>query len=161
MAFGAAADGRLLLASGGDDGTVRVWDPVTGVPAGDPLTGHTGWVNSVAFGAGADGRLLLASAGNDEMVQVWDPVACAPVGDPLIGHTGRWGVNSVAFGAAADGRLLLASGGDDRTVRVWDVTTNACIETFRRRSRVVSVVMTGPLLAIGDDEGVCVIEPEV
>jgi len=116
-------------------------------------------VNSVAFGAAADGRLLLASGGDDRTVRVWDPVAGIPVGEPLTGHTGP--VNSVAFGAGADGRLLLASGGDDRTVRVWDVTTNACIETFRRRSRVVSVVMTGPLLAIGDDEGVCVIEPEV
>jgi len=32
-----SADGRVLLASGGTDGTVRVWDPVTGRQVGDPL----------------------------------------------------------------------------------------------------------------------------
>ena len=41
MAFGAAGDGQLLLASGSWDETVRLWDPATGTPVGDPLTGHT------------------------------------------------------------------------------------------------------------------------
>jgi hypothetical protein len=29
VAFGTAADGQLLLATGSDDGTARVWDPVS------------------------------------------------------------------------------------------------------------------------------------
>ena len=37
VAFGAGAGGRLLLASGGGDGIVRLWDPATGAPVGDPL----------------------------------------------------------------------------------------------------------------------------
>ena len=31
-----------MLASGGEDGTVRRWNATTGAPVGDPMTGHTG-----------------------------------------------------------------------------------------------------------------------
>ena len=41
---------------------MRLWDPATGQPVGDPLTGHTGRVAAVAFGQLPDGRTLLATA---------------------------------------------------------------------------------------------------
>ena len=155
VAFGTAPDGRLLLASGSWDETVRVWDPLTGTPVGEPLTGHTDNVNSVAFGTGPDGRLLVASGSDDCTVRVWDPVAGTQV-DELTGHTND--VNSVAFGTGPDGRLLVASGSDDCTVRVWDPITGACTATLQRRSSVNSVAAAGIALAICDDEGVSVIE---
>jgi WD40 repeat protein len=67
------ADGRVLLASGGDDTTVRLWDPATGTAVGDPLEGHTDSVNAVAAVPLADGRVLLASGSNDDTVRLWDP----------------------------------------------------------------------------------------
>jgi WD40 repeat protein len=68
-------------------------------------------------------------------------------------------VNAVAFGTTAEGRLLLVSASNDRTVRLWDLTKGICITTVRRRSSVRSIALHGPLLAIGDDEAVSVIEP--
>jgi WD40 repeat protein len=39
-----------VVVSGSNYGTVRVWDVATGAAVGDPFTGHTGPVHSVAFG---------------------------------------------------------------------------------------------------------------
>ena len=104
-------DGKLL-ASAGEDKTVRLWDPATGQQL-RTLTGHTDWVRSVAFSP--DGK-LLASAGGDKTVRLWDPATGREL-RTLTGHT-DW-VRSVAF--SPDGKLL--AGGGDKTVRLWDPAT--------------------------------------
>src|SRR5215203_3226186 len=107
-------DGKLL-ASAGEDKTVRLWDVETGKPHGEPLKGHTDWVSGVAFSP--DGE-LLASASRDSTVRLWDVESGKPHGEPLKGHT-DW-VNEVAF--SPDGELL-ATASFDKTVRLWDVAT--------------------------------------
>src|SRR4051794_19719113 len=63
-------DGKTL-ASASRDGTVKLWDAVTGEEKAT-LKGHTDWVFSVAFSP--DGK-TLASASRDRTIKLWDVAA--------------------------------------------------------------------------------------
>jgi WD domain, G-beta repeat len=71
-----------LLASAGNDGSVRLWDIAAAVQT-RVLDGDTEWVTGVAFSP--DGR-PLASAGNDGSVSLWD-LAAGTQTRVLKGHT--------------------------------------------------------------------------
>jgi WD40 repeat protein len=58
-----------LLASGGNDGTVRLWDPATGQSLGAPI--QTSTLNAIFVVVFSPGGKLLASGGNDGAVRVW------------------------------------------------------------------------------------------
>ena len=144
--------GRDLLASGGDDGTVRVWDLDTGELV-IALGGHRGAVNAVCPVTVA-GWGLLAAGGRDGTVRVWDVGTGEPV-TILEGHRGAvWSVCAVAVA----GRDLLASGGDDGTVRVWDLGTGKPVTILEGHQgwvyAVCPVTVAGrDLLASGGDDG--------
>jgi len=62
-------DGQIL-ATAGDDGTVRLWDVATHSQIGAPITASSGnGVDAVAFSP--DGR-ILATAGGDGTARLWD-----------------------------------------------------------------------------------------
>jgi hypothetical protein len=67
------------------------------------------------------------------------------------------GIFAVAFGAGGDGRPLLASAGSD-AVRLWDPATGTPVLKLLRRTAPDAVATQKRQLAIGDGEGVTVIE---
>ena len=146
--------GRMLLASASHDRTVRLWDPVTGTPAGNPLHGHTGQVTAVAAVPLPGGRVLLASASHDRTVRLWDPVTGTPAGGPLHGHTGT--VTAVAAVAVPGGRVLLASASDDRTVRLWDPATGNPADVIHLVNPASSLTATHCQLVVTTGRGLAV-----
>ncbi|KAL2829876.1 putative wd40 protein [Aspergillus pseudoustus] len=127
MAF--SADG-LMMASGSDDKTIKLWDAKTGSQI-RTLKGHSNRVSSVAFSA--DG-LIVASGSYDKMIKLWDAKTGSRI-RTLKGHS-DW-VMSVAF--SGDG-LTVASGSNDNTIKLWDAKTGSRIRTLKGHSNRVSSV---------------------
>ena len=83
MALGRARD-RDVIVSGSADGTVRVWDAVTGDPVGGLRSaGHDGPVRAVAIGQAGD-REVIVSGSDDGTVRVWDAVTGDPSRHPAV-----------------------------------------------------------------------------
>jgi WD40 repeat protein len=85
------SDGHRIV-SGSLDKTLRLWDADTGRLIGDPLTGHTTEIFSVALSPGGH---RLVSGGGDGTVRLWDADTGRLLGGPFTGHTNS--VWSVAF----------------------------------------------------------------
>jgi len=101
------------VATGSDDGTIKVWDSFTGRLI-RTLAGHTSYILSVAFSP--DGR-SLASGSADNEARVWD-VQSGGLLRTLLTHSDI--VYSVAF--SPDGRTL-ATASNDRKISLWDTGT--------------------------------------
>lgn len=116
------ADGTLL-ATGGDDQTVRVWDTATGrelhtLKADDRLR-----VEAVAFSP--DGK-LLASAGWDATVRLWNPATGKLVRKFEAGDPDNDSVRGIAI--SPDGKKLIVVGmlvpaGDNEPIRIFDLAS--------------------------------------
>jgi len=60
------------------DDEIQILNPITGELLGDPLQGHSGWINSLAWSP--DGN-YLASGGEDGYIIIWDATTGNMIGD--------------------------------------------------------------------------------
>ncbi|KAI0339471.1 WD40 repeat-like protein [Trametopsis cervina] len=125
-----------ILATAHHDGTVMLWNAVTGERVGKPFIGHAALAWSVAYSP--DGK-TIASASLDKTVRLWDIATGEQIGSHSRGYAG-W-VRSVAF--SPDGQTV-ASGSDDKNVRLWKVSDAESVgEVFSGHTdRVMSVAFS-------------------
>jgi U3 small nucleolar RNA-associated protein 12 len=127
----ADASGQLV-ASGYQDGKVRLWDRASWTLR-VALDGHRSAIASVVFSS--DGQ-LLASGSHDTDIIVWDTVSESGM-FRLRGH--KDAVTSLCF-IAGEGSGRLVSGSKDSLIKVWEIDGQHCVQTITsHRSEVWSI----------------------
>ncbi|MEG3932392.1 MULTISPECIES: WD40 domain-containing protein [unclassified Microcoleus] len=126
-------DGQTL-ASGGADGTIKIWNLNTGQGI-CTLTEHTDAVVSLI--ASPDGKTLLSGSA-DTTIKIWN-LSTSQVIRTLTGHT----CSVLCLAISPDGTRL-ASGAADNTIIVWDLNTYQVIHTLSGHSHTVLSVAISP-----------------
>lgn len=124
-------DGKLL-ASGGRDNTVRLWDVESHEQRA--VLPHDDWVREVAFSP--DGT-LIASACKDGTVNLWD-VESGQNRLSLQAHTN--GADCLAFNRNG----VLATGGRDNLIKLWDCSKGELVATLPGHTKPVLSVAFSP-----------------
>ena len=119
LSLAVLADGRL--ASGGADGTIKLW-PQEGT--GEPVVLAHGGGGVWSLAALADGR--LASGGRDGNVKLWPK---GGTGEPMVLSQGSRVFSLVVL---ADGGL--ARGGEDGKIKLWLVGEHELVAALCHRA---------------------------
>ncbi|MFL5341927.1 MAG: eIF2A-related protein [Gemmataceae bacterium] len=147
-------DGKLL-ATGGLDGTVRLWDVETGKLV-RALIGHNSYVYGLDFSP--DGTALASAGSFDATVRLWDVRSGMPL--RVLKDSPTYLVQ-VAW--SPDGKSILAAGGESGTMSRWNAANGnyqtkfefgkpVQAITWSLDSRCAAVVVTKLPLQIWDAE---------
>ena len=140
-----------LLASGGQDGIIKIWSITTDLSINchslpHPSQKHQAPIRAVAFSADSK---FLATGSEDKTIKIWS-VETGECLHTLEGHQER--VGGVTF--SPNGQLL-ASGSADKTIKIWSVDTGKCLHTLTGHQDWVWQVAfssDGQLLASGSGD---------
>ena len=136
-------DGKMV-ASGGDDWAIRLWDVATWREVAT-LRGHVGLLQFLAFSP--DGK-LLASGSDDQTVRLWEVATRRELA--TLKHTSI--VQCVAF--SSDSKKIV-SGSLNNTIKLWDAATAQELATLTGHTNVVRSVAFSPdgkLIASGSQD---------
>lgn len=125
----ACAIGTDFIVSASYDGTLKVWDSVTGQER-FTLTGHTEQVGTCAVGDG-----FIVSGSWDHTVRLWDS-STGQILAVLRGHSRM--VNGCAVG-----KDFIVSASRDGTLKVWDLASHKPRFTLRGHTDSVKGVAVG------------------
>lgn len=149
-------DGRLL-ATVGNGGIVRIWDPSSGNPM-LVLVGDIGPIMAVAFSP--KGR-RVAAAGRGGIAKVWSVSPGRRFGDQLLSIDSKE-TSLLAIAFNSDGSLL-ATGGSDDAARLWNAQSGKLSRTIKGHSGSVESVAfsrDGELATASADKTVRVWDPQ-
>ncbi|HEV2950424.1 MAG TPA: WD40 repeat domain-containing protein, partial [Gemmataceae bacterium] len=159
--LGGSPDGKLL-AGGGNDNRVRIWDAATGKLEAI-LEGQKGKVAAAAFSP--DGETLATASDVDGMVWLWNVKTREPV-LVIPEAADACTVETLAF--HPQGKLLavggidwLATGGSDGAICIWDIQENRSSVVFDRGATRIAFDPTGRWLAAASlSESICLWDME-
>ncbi|CAE7234302.1 unnamed protein product [Rhizoctonia solani] len=123
------------IALGCSDGSVLIWDAITGEPISGPFNCHNGRISCIAF----HDDTLVVSSSDDVVINIINPTNGETVIGPLCGHTRA--VNSIAV---SPNGAYLASGSKDCTIFVWELSNGRNRGTLTGHSFEVLAVAYSP-----------------
>ncbi|GLA68758.1 WD domain protein [Aspergillus tubingensis] len=130
-----------MIASGGADGAVKVWDTVTGRLI-HTFEGHLAGISTISWSP--DGA-TIASGSDDKTIRLWNVLTGKAHPIPFVGHHNY--VYQIAFSPKGN---MLVSGSYDEAVFLWDVRSARVMRSLPAHSDPVGgidVVWDGTLIA--------------